>query len=1331
MGERWTLNRAGILNVYQYGDETLTFAGGRLLLRGVNGSGKSTAMNMLLPFLLDGDTRKIDAAGEQAGVLKSWMLSGRDDAQPIGYLWVEFARGDEHLTCGCGIKANRAADSVSTWWWVTPRRPGIDLDLVADRRPLSLEALRAVLGPDAVFRQEDRRSYREEVRRRLFGGAELEQYIRLLHVVRNPRVGDRIDQDLPSYLEESLPQLSEAALMDAAQPLDDLEEHRRNVEDLGRTATALAGLKEVYGDYARSELRRRAAQAQDVAASAARARGAAKSAEADLRRAELEMSNATDRVGDLDATQRRLNEELQSLRDAPAYQEGRQLDDLREHVKGLREAASGAAEQLASRHNAQREAAGELVSNARTAREDHDELVGQLEDLAEEALAAGLSAGPPDVPQLVNETLDEEGPLEAPGPLPSETLPDRLALVRAAVAHRQGDVDEVRTELALVAAALSRLDSADVRLEAARADVGGAQATLDEHSAALDRSVSEWRGALSAWRTSVDARLRDAGLAPGPPVELGTGLADRRVEVHATLLELADRLVGHHEQRVATLTATEGQRQEDVDARSEELAALEATVLPDAPAQAWQRPDRGPLLSEVVDFAADTDETVRAAIEAAMEASGLLHAELTATGGLALPVGTLLATPSAPAPQPLSRSLVALPEADPALARVLASISTDPADLERDGATVVTTDGRFRVGVLVGQHEKERSEHIGLAARRATLERRKEEARRLLAEATDALQRVRAELAAATEVLVETRAQRVGLPSHEPIGHALAAHQGALAALGRAEERLEERARQHRQAEEAHAEAVDKSRRVAANLGLVAEEDHLATVEQAGRAAGNLCDRCGFAFDALRRSLEQWSRTATRWGRCRDDTAAATDKLEEARRAHEQQAARLATLEDSVGVAYREIRATIEAAERELATTEEELGNARKAELACNTTLSEACSRLGTCRASAAEEEGRALATLPRLRRALDVPGLVASVPSETPWVAGPVEESIDGLQRLAGALERFVSTGTGRDITADGVRQSLRQRRDSLGAGWDAEDRQPDESLPLMVEINGPAGHMPLPDAADLVESRRAELSALLSSEQDNALRNLLQGLVARELAEKLHAAADLVERINARLDTVTTAHGVGVRVRWRRREGLEPDRVEMLSLLSKPPDLRTLDEDARLRTTIASQLDYARRENPDASYSELVGRILDYREWHEIGLLLRRPGRPDERLGRRTALSEGEKKIVSYLPLFAAVAAWCDSLAEAAPDAPRFLLLDDAFAKVSEDNHPKLFGILVDLDLDFIATSERLWGTHASVPELAIIEVVRDSSLGVIVLEHARWDGATLAQR
>ena len=131
----------------------------------------------------------------------------------------------------------------------------------------------------------------------------------------------------------------------------------------------------------------------------------------------------------------------------------------------------------------------------------------------------------------------------------------------------------------------------------------------------------------------------------------------------------------------------------------------------------------------------------------------------------------------------------------------------------------------------------------------------------------------------------------------------------------------------------------------------------------------------------------------------------------------------------------------------------------------------------------------------------------------------------------------------------------------------------------------------------------------------------------------------------------------------------------------------------------------------------------------------MVRRSGGSEMKLGRRTPLSEGEKKLVTYLPLFAAVAASYDALAEQSsppdgspPGIARFILLDDAFAKVSEDNHPALFGLLVQLDLDFVATSERLWGTHSEVPELAITEVVRDASIGVILLDHYRWRGSAL---
>lgn len=51
--------------------------------------------------------------------------------------------------------------------------------------------------------------------------------------------------------------------------------------------------------------------------------------------------------------------------------------------------------------------------------------------------------------------------------------------------------------------------------------------------------------------------------------------------------------------------------------------------------------------------------------------------------------------------------------------------------------------------------------------------------------------------------------------------------------------------------------------------------------------------------------------------------------------------------------------------------------------------------------------------------------------------------------------------------------------------------------------------------------------------------------------------------------------------------------------------------------------------------------------------------------------------------------------------------------------------------MDLDFIVTSERLFGTHASVPALSIVEVLRDPDLRTIALMHYHWDGRCRIER
>jgi hypothetical protein len=68
---------------------------------------------------------------------------------------------------------------------------------------------------------------------------------------------------------------------------------------------------------------------------------------------------------------------------------------------------------------------------------------------------------------------------------------------------------------------------------------------------------------------------------------------------------------------------------------------------------------------------------------------------------------------------------------------------------------------------------------------------------------------------------------------------------------------------------------------------------------------------------------------------------------------------------------------------------------------------------------------------------------------------------------------------------------------------------------------------------------------------------------------------------------------------------------------------------------------------------------------------------------------------------------------------------LLDDAFAKVDEPTHANLLGLLVTLDLDFVCTSERLWGFFPTVPSLHVYECLRDPARRGVATVHYTWDG------
>jgi hypothetical protein len=88
---RWRLIGAGLCNVWRFGDLTLDTPSGRLLMRGANGTGKTTVLEALCPYLLDLNQAKLAAGKARPTTLASLMREGAEGKRRTGYVWLIFA----------------------------------------------------------------------------------------------------------------------------------------------------------------------------------------------------------------------------------------------------------------------------------------------------------------------------------------------------------------------------------------------------------------------------------------------------------------------------------------------------------------------------------------------------------------------------------------------------------------------------------------------------------------------------------------------------------------------------------------------------------------------------------------------------------------------------------------------------------------------------------------------------------------------------------------------------------------------------------------------------------------------------------------------------------------------------------------------------------------------------------------------------------------------------------------------------------------------------------------------------------------------------------------
>ena len=1293
-GGRWRLVGAGLSNVWRYGDLELPANSGRLLLRGPNGTGKTTALEALWPYLLDLDAARLQAGKARNTSLSGLMREGADGKRRVGYLWLSFAGPRDQAVVSYGVRLSFSDSStppVRVTPFTVPGRPLHELALWAPgRATLSAEAFTAAVTEAGGVVFDDEQHYVRDLATRLFGTEprELAVLAARIRSVRNPALlGEVSAAAAADALRESLPSVAEDVIEATGDALVESDETRKAFERDREAAGILSDFARTWSGHATEVVRTSGTRAEEAAGAVRRAQRA----HADLTRkheSATEAASAADaRVAELRAEQRSATGEREAIESGDEYRAAGRLKDLEETLhaqEGHAEAAFGALQAAAS-------SSARLARAAKDQVDDAADDVGAVLDrvtstIPEVAGAVPLHASWRARPVLaVGDRGVDQGPaLDVEVGLDAlDALVDRWQ-THAAELERQSNTAKlcIRTHGRVLEA---RVDAEGARREANRlAEDANERGVHARHRSEEARQASaRLRAAVLDWRTGV---AHGPGWSSDDVADIGwdePGIALAGVEqLAATTLAHAHAHAAAARGRAQTLLTTSSERRSEASELRAEAEHLreEGAVLP-LPRPQWAGSgDDAVALGTAIDWVDGVPQSTQDLLEATLAAAGVLGATLDPQ---AATTATWSVQTTGPVVEP---NLASLLRADPThpLAAVAEAVLVRIALAERvTDAEVpglaIGTDGSFRAGVLVadvvealGEGGAPGAQHIGAGRRREAALRRAaeldEEALVLDGEAQALEAEARREQAEAQTVLgaADLFPERATLRDAESARAAAAnAADAATAAAARAEALAETKEAVASEAQQTWMEEVSA-------LGLPAQIDTLTLLaEDAGRSKTVLGD-----------AANQLTRFRPRLERLVD--AAAThaagdlsDALADARLAFEAAEVTRATHRTLLAVAGTGAAHALEA-HRQVTERLDELDRAIQASESAARAAQQEMARLGAKVEDAQDAvqaaAPQATAALAELRRLLAVPG---------------VAEAVLEAEVAAGDPDLLAQVKTAVSTKATSAKQTLRQRADvaraALAGVWSLDPGVDHPELDTYVLTHRDSTYTPV-GAAVHASALAEQAEKALRAQDEAALRDFVVGRLPAAIAAAWTNLFDWRDAVNRKMRTASSSSGVGVAVRLHVSDDLPPAARTVWELTCKTGET-SLSPDARARAGAAIQDLIAASDSDDMA--SRVRDAVDVRSWVDVTYEVTRPGQEPRTWTRRTGLSGGERRLVVLAPMLAAVAAAYDRFP---PTAPRLAALDEVPAEVDERGREGLARYLAELDLDLIATSY-LW--------------------------------------
>jgi hypothetical protein len=1330
---RWHLVGAGLSNVWRYGNLELPATSGRLLLRGPNGTGKTTALEALWPFLLDLDhgQGKLSAGRARTTTLKQLMAEGaKEKGRRYGYVWLTAAPPagidvPENVTWGVRLQYSPSSSpAVTVVPFTVPGRPVRDIALETETgSALEHDDFTRLIESHGGQVFPDTASYVDDLSCRVFSTTpkELRDLASRLRQVRNPALLADLSADKAAEaLREALPNVDPAIITETADALAASETTRAAFERDRRAAEVLAEFARVWAGHVAEVAKEKLAAAEGAVEKVTKLRRAQTKVERDAERTATAAEISGRELADRERQHTDAINKVRAIERSDAYKAAGTIRDLTARLTAERaNARSSTATLTATAAAATRET--QAVASAL------DGLTDQLKAVLQRARDAGQTV--PEAATLLahhprhRQVRRVGGAVANPGTgLNVAHNADAWTGLSSDWANAAGTRTTQANTAQLILTDHDRVTAADERRKNTDAELEKAETAYDVEQQLLIQAARDAADAARALLEAVASwtplhhnlcvidplnpelgqqwLVEDAAaLTAGEPVEVLAGVsgwAQLVVSAAERIAATHEAEARQHDQNSADLIAQAAQLRD----RARELRAGK---LLEFPRPEWAgEPDDDTALGSVLEWAEGVDAGTRDRLELALAASGLLTARVVTDPEVA-EASTAVWSVSSSGEVAVSNltTVIAVDAGHPSAAAarsVLERIElADTAITNTANGLVIGRDGTFAAGPLAGDPvtaataDGESLPVAGFVGARTRRERALAEANLLQHQAAELEQQADGERTAAEQARTAASTAREdgqSFPSMSPLRDTEASCSGA-ARRTRIAEQARDAAATKAAANRAELQQLkDEWSRSAAAVGLPADVSQLTSIVDERRTQAREItaarEELGKLFTvALPRTLVHVP----------DEEALTLElaRLEsEARQAYETAETTHALLDEvsrdsGAGDAVTRHRV----AESEVERLAGLLPTARTKGQSDHDEATRAGAAVEPARQAVTEALPAQTATMAALRTlltwppaaaALDLLGFLTSVGTDP---ADGLGEGADLLRNAAALLSRKPTF----------ARKTLTDRYDTAKAElvqtWTLVFGQAPDALGVeMFELtHDEHTYDPAGAAAKAGQLARRAEDALAEAEAE-ALQRFVLGKLPTSIGFAWQQLQDWMREVNAKMRSAQTSSGVGVRVRIAPRDDLDPAAKTVFELACKLSDaVRTDEQRQQVGEAIERRLAGA---NGD-TMAERLADAVDITSWVDVDYMVTRADDPEKerKWGRNTGLSGGERRLVVLAPMLAAIAAGYDRFGA---EALRLLPLDEVPAEVDEQGREGLARYIGQLDLDLIATSY-LW--------------------------------------